>query len=115
MDPLSLFVRDYWPFSTPNCSDPMSETRHFKDWHVRTAVTVVNAIMAAILLIGAIVSLYCVKRPAAKPGIIGGFTSLFAATIAALSRAGKAEVFAASAAYAAVLVVFVSGNLQVGE
>ncbi len=43
--------------------------------------------------------------------MIGGFTVGFAISVGLLTNARRAEVFAATAAYAAVLVVFVSGNL----
>ena len=42
--------------------------------------------------------------------LIGIFTVLFAGSVGLLTAASRAEVFAATAAYAAVLVVFVSGN-----
>ena len=42
--------------------------------------------------------------------LIGNFTVIFAGSVGLLTSASRAEVFAATAAYAAVLVVFVSGN-----
>lgn len=68
-------------------------------------------VLAASLLEGAIVSLYMVTNPNIQLGLIAVFTSLFAATLALLTNAKLAEMFAATAAYAAVLVVFISGNL----
>jgi hypothetical protein len=46
-----------------------------------------------------------------KLGIIGAFIVLFAGSVGLLTTAKRTEIFAATAAYAAVLVVFVSGNL----
>ena len=63
------------------------------------------------LLIGAIVSLYVVTQPAAKLGLVAMYTVLFASSVTLCTNARRAEVFAATAAYAAVLVVFVSGDL----
>ena len=40
------------------------------------------------------------------------FTGLFAAALCVFSNARRAEISAASAAYAAVLVVFLTGNLS---
>lgn len=74
-------------------------------------VAVISTIVAAILLIGAIISLYWVTKPGARLGMISGFTILFALSVILLTNAKRSEVFAASAAYAAVLVVFVSGEL----
>jgi hypothetical protein len=67
-----------------------------------------------VLLIGAITSLYIVKKPEAKLGMIAGFTVLFAVAVGGLTSAKRQEVFVSSAAYAAVLVVFVSGDFDKG-
>ena len=68
-------------------------------------------VLAAVLLIGAIIHLYLVVDRAAKLGFIAMYTSLFASSVAFCTNARRVEVFAATAAYAAVLVVFVSGDL----
>ena len=44
-------------------------------------------------------------------GMLSGWTVLFAACVGLLTNARRDQIFAATAAYAAVLVVFVSGNL----
>ncbi len=67
--------------------------------------------MAMIFLIGAVVGLYWVKNPKTKLGILSGLTVAFAGTLALFTNARRQDVFAATAAYAAVLVVFISGNL----
>ena len=84
---------------------------HYLEKRVEQVVAIINIIAAALLLIGAIISLYYVQKPAARVGIITLFTVLFAVSIALFTNAKRAEVFAATAAYAAVLVVFVSGDL----
>ncbi|KAF2242886.1 hypothetical protein BU26DRAFT_534434 [Trematosphaeria pertusa] len=89
-DPLSRFLRDYWPFRGTVYPDPRDNTQHFLESHVKWVVLVISIVVAAILLIGAITSLYFVRRPGSK----------------------RQEVFAASAAYAAVLVVFVSRDID---
>lgn len=63
------------------------------------------------LLNGSIVGLYFVHSDGARLGMIAAFTVLFALSMALFTNARRAETFAATAAYAAVLVVFVSGNL----
>lgn len=50
-------------------------------------------------------------RDQKKLGLIAGYTIAFATCIGLATNAKKAEVFAACAAYSAVLVVFVSGDL----
>ena len=74
-------------------------------------VTFINTVMAAILLIGAIVGLYFVTAPAKRLAMVAVYTTCFAVSVWIMTNARRAELFAATAAYAAVLVVFVSGNL----
>lgn len=63
------------------------------------------------LLISPVVSLRHVHGDTARLVVIAGFTVLFAGSVAVMTSARRAEVFAATAAYAAVLVVFVNGEL----
>ncbi|KAH7001149.1 hypothetical protein EDB80DRAFT_721565 [Ilyonectria destructans] len=74
-------------------------------------ISYLSTILAALLLIGAILVLYNTQSNNLKLGLIGLFTTLFAGSVGLLTNAKRAEVFGATAAYAAVLVVFVSGNL----
>ena len=62
------------------------------------------------LLIGAIVALHCAASQNLRIALVGIFTAAFAGSVGLLTAASRAEVFAATAAYAAVLVVFISGN-----
>ena len=67
------------------------------------------------LLVGAIVALNYVKNQDRRIALIGLFTILFAGTLGLLTAARRAEVFAATAGYAAVLVVFLSNNNTCGS
>lgn len=67
------------------------------------------------LLIGAIIALNYVQSQDWRIALIGIFTILFAGSVGLLTTASRVEVFAATAAYAAVLVVFVSGNKSGGS
>jgi hypothetical protein len=78
---------------------------------VTRTVAIVSTLFAAVELIGAITILYFVQSPKARIGIIACFTSLFGISLCLLTNAKRGEIFGASAAYAAVLVVFVSGDL----
>lgn len=68
-------------------------------------------LVVAGLVFGAVFNLYYVKSEQTRLGILAAYTLVFAASIAIFTTATRAEMFAASAAYAAVLVVFVSGGL----
>lgn len=74
-------------------------------------VAIINVNLAAALLFGAICNLYYVTDEQKRLGLIAGYTTAFAACVGLVTNARRSEVFAACAAYAAVLVVFVSGNL----
>jgi len=74
-------------------------------------VAIINLILAAALLFGAILNLYYVTDERKRLGLIAGYTIAFAMCVGLVTKARKSEVFAACAAYAAVLVVFVSGSL----
>lgn len=78
---------------------------------VSVAVSVISSLLASIFLIGAILGLYWVTNPNAKLGMLSGLTVAFAGSLALFTNARRQDVFAATAAYAAVLVVFISGNL----
>jgi len=59
---------------------------------------ILSTLVAAMLLVGAIVTLYVVKSEKLRLGLIGVYTALFATTLALLTNARRAEVFAATAA-----------------
>ena len=110
-DVLSRYLQDHWPFPRREAKDPLDRTAIYKNKHVVRTVAFISLLLAALLLIGAIVSLHTVSSDEAKLGLLTMFTLLFAVSIALLTNARRPEVFAATAAYAAVLVVFVSGEL----
>ena len=87
-------------------------TTYYSEETVQRVVTVLSIIGAALLLEVAIVALYIVTNDHVRFGLIAVFTSVFAAALSLLSNARRVEMFGATAAYAAVLVVFLSGNLS---
>lgn len=74
-------------------------------------MAVINVILVAVLLFGAICNLYYVTDEEKRLGLIAGYTASFAICVGFMTNARKSEVFASCAAYAGVLVVFISGNL----
>jgi hypothetical protein len=110
-DHLSRFLQNHWLFRQRRTDDPLDRTTIHKNSHVVHTIAVLALTIAAILLIGAIVNLYLVPDPKAKLGLVAMYTLLFASSVALCTNARRAEVFAATAAYVAVLVVFVSGDL----
>jgi hypothetical protein len=74
-------------------------------------VAIISPVLSVVLLFGSITSLYFVHNPYVLLGMLGGWTVLFATCVGWLTNARRDQIFAATAAYAAVLVVFVSGTL----
>ena len=106
-DMLSIFLQNHWMFGTTKLT---SSTEHYKKSHAIWVATVISMLAAAVVLLGAIVTLRMIENRDSQLGLIGMFMALFAASVAVLTNARRAEVFAATAAYAAVLVVFVSSS-----
>ncbi|KAK4188183.1 hypothetical protein QBC35DRAFT_550175 [Podospora australis] len=113
-DLLSRFLQNHWMFKTTKV-DP--DTDHIKESHVTWAAGIISTVVAAFLLVGAIVMLRLLasENHDLQLGLIAMFVALFAASVAILTNAKRAEIFASSAAYAAVLVVFVSTSPGGGE
>ena len=63
------------------------------------------------LLTCPIIVLYFVTNPHARLGLVIAFIVLFALGLSLSTSASRDNIFAATAAYSAVLVVFVSGDL----
>lgn len=82
---------------------------------VKRLLTFVGIVGATQLLEAAIVTLYLVTNDRIRFALIAIFISLFAVAVSVLSDARRPEMFAATAEYAAVLVVFVSGDLSSGK
>ena len=90
------------------------EVKYYSGATINKVITGISIVLAALLLEGAIVALYLVSNPHIQLVLIALFIVVFAAGIGLLSNARRSELFAATAAYAAVLVVFVSGHLGQG-
>ncbi|KAK3635609.1 hypothetical protein LTR56_014649 [Elasticomyces elasticus] len=109
-DILSRFLRRYWLFGTKPATDHASRTRYFEEQSLIWLVNVCSTAIAATLLIGSILALYFVTSPDARLGIVLGFIVLFAVGLSVSTSASRDAVFAATAAYSAVLIVYISGS-----
>ncbi|KFZ20557.1 hypothetical protein V502_03141 [Pseudogymnoascus sp. VKM F-4520 (FW-2644)] len=81
---------------------------------VSTFSTFISLILASILLFGAIISLSVIRTKSLLLGMLCFWTIVFAGCVGLLTNSKRDQVFGATAAYAAVLVVFISGNLASG-
>ena len=78
--------------------------------YTHAAVTSITLVIAMILLIGAVWSLWAAEKYyhfTLRLGVLTIWVILFSLWIALATGARRTDVFAATAAYAAVLVVFV--------
>jgi hypothetical protein len=84
--------------------------KYYSTRYVSRLVTVITVLAASLVIEGAIVTLYIVKEEHIRLGLIALFTSLFAAGLALTTDGRRTDIILATAACAAVLVVFVSQN-----
>jgi hypothetical protein len=111
-DMLSSFVQDHWPLQGIQRARVRGSTRYFLHKNVSRTVAFISALIAVLELVGAILGLYFVTDRGTRLGMISAFTILFALSLRCLTNARRGEIFGATAAYAAVLVVFVSSDLS---
>ncbi|KAL3475864.1 hypothetical protein BJX99DRAFT_228755 [Aspergillus californicus] len=121
-DRLSAFLRKYCSifFRERRRAQSQAQVQRSRNWdlfyisssRIALVAMVLSVALAVALLFGSIFNLYYVRDPRKRLGIVAGYTVLFALCVTLLTNARRVEVFSASAAYAAVLVVFVSGDLN---
>ncbi|EJT68618.1 hypothetical protein GGTG_13808 [Gaeumannomyces tritici R3-111a-1] len=101
---------DLVAIKTPKDHDYLSELLR-RHWPAARVESYDGGIFIAVaLLVGSITGFLYVDAPLIKALMIAGFTGLFAISLGLIINARRPEVFAATAAYAAVLVVFVSNQ-----
>ncbi|UKZ78867.1 hypothetical protein TrVFT333_006613 [Trichoderma virens FT-333] len=111
-DYLSIFLRRYWPIKEEISLDNRCSVGRYHEKSIAAATAIISILVAALLLVGSITGLYFVTSDASKLGMVAAFTALFALSVGLMTSAKRAEIFASTAAYAAVLVVFVSGSIS---
>ncbi|KAI2616358.1 hypothetical protein GGR54DRAFT_243778 [Hypoxylon sp. NC1633] len=108
-DALSNYLRKALAVQTPE-ADGLPRIGRFDESRITKWVNVITILVAAIFLIGPILALYYAPNLPAKLTLIAVFTAGFAASIALITNARRPEIFAGTATYAAVLVVFISNG-----
>ncbi|MCJ1364618.1 hypothetical protein MMC16_003731 [Acarospora aff. strigata] len=87
--------------------DVESGIRNYDNSTLLALADVVCTVCACLIPISSIVVLYLVKNVLTRLGLVAGFTALFSFTLAIVTKARRIEVFAATAAFASVQVVFI--------
>jgi len=85
--------------------------RYFEERRLSWLVTPLSITISTILLTCPIIILYFVTEPNARLGLVITFIVVFTLGLSCTTSANRDAIFAATAAYSAVLVVFVSGDL----
>lgn len=110
-DALSQFLKDHWLFSNHSGGGDHARVYYFKASSLALLANICGICIAASLLIGPIIVLYFVTDPDARLALVVVFIILFGIGLGLSTGATRDAIFAATAAYTAVLVVFVSGDL----
>ncbi|KAI4920807.1 hypothetical protein J4E85_008922 [Alternaria conjuncta] len=77
-DYLSRSLRNHWLFTKHSPREELDRSNRYNDTLVAQVVAAISMVLAAVLLVGAIVSLYFLSNPNAKLGLIAVYTLLFA-------------------------------------
>ncbi|KAB8754758.1 hypothetical protein FH972_026549 [Carpinus fangiana] len=83
----------------------------FHDARLHAISHIIGTLIASLLPAACIFALYFIDHVLARLGAIMGFSALFSFTLAIFTRARPVEIFAATAAFASVQVVFVGTTL----
>ncbi|KAI6584227.1 hypothetical protein MCOR12_010623 [Pyricularia oryzae] len=115
-DSLSELLRWLWPASASVTSaNDAGNIARFREKSLARWANIISTLVAVALLVGSIVGLYFVADLKIKFIMIAVFAAFFALSLGVITNARRPEVFAATAAYAAVLVVFVSNQDLAGQ
>ncbi|KAF3931426.1 hypothetical protein ABW19_dt0202377 [Dactylella cylindrospora] len=113
-DPLSIWVQNNMgkffkkpqPATIPNSSNVL----YYSETAIDLFVTIICTILAIVVLVGSMTTLYFVESQGVRLGLVWVFTFLFAVSIFLMANLTKGEIFLATAAYCAILVVYISGG-----
>ena len=105
-------VRDPVSVSEAWCSEEKPNIRlwNYRDSTLSLVISTACAVLAPLVPISAILGLFFVRKPLAKILLIGMFTVLFSLALTLMTVARPVDRFTATAAFAAVLVVFIQNN-----
>jgi len=112
-DRLSTYLQDtLGSFFKEERGTPRSwqNIHYFQVEAVERLVTTITVFLSSFILLAAIIAMYFASSQDLKLGLLVMFVFVFTALVAWLTNARKAELVAATAAYTAVLVVYISNT-----
>ncbi|KAL1969630.1 hypothetical protein VTN77DRAFT_8183 [Rasamsonia byssochlamydoides] len=90
--------------------DPKSRIACYPDDKIQIALDALGTTVSCLMPITATVALYYIQSMAVRLGVTAIFTAVFSLALCLMTKARRVEIFAATAAFAAVLVVFLGTN-----
>ncbi|TVY82529.1 hypothetical protein LSUE1_G004567 [Lachnellula suecica] len=94
----------------PPVGENRSNLHYYPDNHIETVTNVLGTILSSLAPLVSIVVLSFVTNPKARLGLVCLFTILFSSCLAIATRSRRVEIFAATAAFASVQVVFIGSS-----
>ncbi|CZR67327.1 uncharacterized protein PAC_17226 [Phialocephala subalpina] len=91
----------------PSGPDNRSSLYHYSDQHVQAGINIIGTAVSSLTPMISVVALYFMNSMKTRLGFVCLFTLIFSFTLALATQARRIEIFAATAAFASVQVVFV--------
>ncbi|RVD83195.1 uncharacterized protein DFL_007593 [Arthrobotrys flagrans] len=111
-DPITIFVQNnlgrFFRKSKPPHIPASSNILYYSETAIDLFVTIICTLLAIIVLVGSMTTLYFIESQGLRLGLVWVFTFLFAVSIFLMAKLSKGEIFLATAAYCAILVVYIS-------
>ncbi|KAH7355248.1 hypothetical protein BKA65DRAFT_549316 [Rhexocercosporidium sp. MPI-PUGE-AT-0058] len=82
----------------------------YRDSHIYRIATILGTLLSSLIPIAAIIILSFVKNMTARLGIVSAFTAIFSVSLSLVTEGKRVEIFAATAAFASVQVVFIGST-----
>jgi len=90
--------------------DLESNVFFYRDTHIYRVATILGTLLSSLIPIAAIIVLSLVENMRARLGIVSVFTAVFSVSLSLVTEGKRVEIFAATAAFASVQVVFVGST-----
>ncbi|KAH7348762.1 hypothetical protein BKA65DRAFT_267058 [Rhexocercosporidium sp. MPI-PUGE-AT-0058] len=94
----------------PSVGNNSSGLHHYNPRHVETVTTILGTVFSSLAPLVSIIVLSFVLNPRTRLGLVCAFTVLFSFSLAIATKARRVEIFAATAAFASVQVVFIGSS-----
>ncbi|KAE9367093.1 hypothetical protein N431DRAFT_418207 [Stipitochalara longipes BDJ] len=108
VDPLHRLLGKW--VKKPESFDLESNIFFYRDSYFHLIANILGTLIASLILIGSIVVLYFITDMPIRLVVVGVFTAIFSIALSLVTSGTRVEIFAATAAFASVQVVFVGST-----